>query len=447
MPRNQTNRTVAYYQGQRLADAVFMQHVVQARSKLHTQPQSSVAKAQGKVLNLCEDHYHFLVLFTAAMLENHITVMPANRSAGEIARLMKVDPGMRVVSDEDVILICQSRQSNKREPLSRDVLRQVPQDALVAELYTSGSTGIPTANYKRWGELVHGAVRVAARFELNRDAQHVVVATVPPQHMFGFEMSVVLPLVCGVVLHHGKPFYPEDIQSALQSVPEKRMLVTTPIHLKACVTLKSGWPKIDFILSSTAALRKDIAEAATAVMRAPVREIYGCSEIGAIATRTLVENDSWELLGDFQLDIAGEEARLKSGILAEPLLLSDRIAVESDGRFRLVGRAADLIKIGGKRGSLNELTLRIKAIPGVEDAIVFLPPRKELKRERLVALVVAPGMSAKEIRKQIGHDIDAVFLPRQIYLVAKLPYNPTGKLPQAELLALLEANQKKAKAC
>jgi acyl-coenzyme A synthetase/AMP-(fatty) acid ligase len=386
-------------------------------------------------------------LFAAAMLENYVTVMPANQSEGELARLKQANPEIRVMSDEDVLPICQLRQFKTDALLSREVLLELPQDRLVAELYTSGSTGTPVANHKRWGELVHGARRVAARFDLNRDAQHVVVATVPPQHMFGFEMSVVLPLVCGIAVHHGKPFYPEDIQYALQAVPEKRMLVTTPVHLKACVTVKVDWPKIDFILSSTATLPKDVAETATAVMQAPVREIYGCSEIGAIATRTLIENDSWEVLGDFRLDSDGDAARLTSSILYVPLQLSDRVAVDTDGRFRLVGRAADMVKIGGKRGSLNEITLRIKAIPGVDDAIVFLPPRKEHKRERLAALVVAPGLSAKEIRQQVGHAIDPVFLPRQIYLVAKLPYTATGKLPKAELVAMLEENQKKAKAC
>jgi acyl-coenzyme A synthetase/AMP-(fatty) acid ligase len=438
-----TSAIVAYYQSQALDEAEFLQHVTRARSLL---PPCLETGSQARLLNLCEDRYHFLVLFVAAMLQHYITVMPANQSSGELARLRKEMPGALLIGDAELEAICCTQEPQDTAVSVLDVLRGIAPDSVVAELYTSGSTGTPMANSKRWGELVHGAQRVAARFGLGRESQHTVVATVPPQHMFGFEMSIVLPLVCGVAVHHGKPFYPEDIRQALLAVPAKRMLVTTPLHLKACASLGSAWPSIDFILSATAVLPAEVAQAATDIMQAPVREIYGCSEIGAIATRTLLENSSWELLGDFRLQI-GAEAKLTSSILAQPLVLPDQIAMDEDGRFSLVGRIADLIKIGGKRGSLSEITRHLRAIPGVIDAIVFVPERTSPRRLRLAALVVAPGLSAKAIRHYMAQHVDAVFVPRQIRLVAQLPYNPAGKLPYAELIAMLKHSQAKEQVC
>jgi acyl-coenzyme A synthetase/AMP-(fatty) acid ligase len=62
-----------------------------------------------------------------------------------------------------------------------------------------------------------------------------VVATVPPQHIYGIEMSVLLPLLGDVQVHSGRPFFPSDIASALEQMPEPRVLVTTPVHLRALV--------------------------------------------------------------------------------------------------------------------------------------------------------------------------------------------------------------------
>lgn len=435
------DRTFVYYRGRALSVAVFLRHVSLARAMM---PVASNRPA--RLMNLCADRYHFLVLFAAAMLEGVITVMPANQSSGELERLNSMHAGMQTVDDDTVADLCQLDHDYRDDLASMAVFMQVPEDRVVAELYTSGSTGMPSANCKCWAELVHGAQRVANRFDLSREQQHVVVATVPPQHMFGFELSVVLPLVVGVSVYHAKPFYPEDLAQALRAVPAPRMLVTTPIHLKACCGSACDWPAIDSIVSSTASLPQDLALLASQRLQAPVREIYGCSEIGAVATRNTTETDSWQLLGDFRLNLEGPRAYLESSILLQPLLLADQLSLQDDGRFCLVGRTSDLVKIGGKRGSLAEIGLRIRSIEGVDDAAVFLAT-KQGERERLAALVVAPGLGAGEIRRRLSQDIDAVFVPRQIYLVQSLPYSAGGKLPRADLLAMLASNQGSEAAC
>ena len=97
---------------------------------------------------------------------------------------------------------------------------QVPQiDAaqLAAYVFTSGSTGAPVPHAKTWGRLVQ-CVRARGRPPARRSiaAACAILGTVPPQHMYGFESTVLLPLQSGAALCAERPFFPADIAAALQ---------------------------------------------------------------------------------------------------------------------------------------------------------------------------------------------------------------------------------------
>ena len=323
----------------------------------------------------------------------------------------------------------------------------MPDTMIVAELYTSGSTGTPNVNPKTWDQLVNGAQQVCVKFGLDLFKQTSIIATVPPQHVFGFEMSIVLPLICGVTIHQGQPFYPLDIQHALCEMPIPRILVTTPIHLKSCVTLKNNWPDIEFVMSATAPLNEEVAHQIEAVLNTDVKEVYGCSEVGAIATRHMSRDLNWSLLPDYTLNVDDGTALFNAPKILEPVSLPDKLEILSDGYFQLVGRASDMIKIGGKRGSLADITARIMSLSGVDDAVVFRSEHKDNQRERLAALVVAPGLTSEQLREALLHEVDPVFLPRPLCVVPVLPYNSTGKLTKADLLISLENHTKEKKLC
>jgi acyl-coenzyme A synthetase/AMP-(fatty) acid ligase len=82
------------------------------------------------------------------------------------------------------------------------------------------------------------------------------------------------------------------------------------------------------------------------------------------------------------------------------------------------------------------LNAQLNAIPGVVDGAFFLRGTDAAGRTgvtRLAAVVVAPGLTAAELNLRLRERIDALFLPRPLLLVAELPRNATGKLPQAAL--------------
>jgi len=447
MKIKQVNKVaVAWYQGGLIDWPCFEQHVEAVRQTVLNQyVEQNKLVSLPKVLNLCGDRYHFLVLFTASVLVGRTTVMPSNRSEGELNRLIKANNDIQLVDDAVIIEVIENSTSNLAAPKWR--VNLIPNSLVVAELYTSGSTGNPVENPTTWGQLVNGAELVAERFSLNKYSQACVIATVPPQHMFGFEMSIMLPLVCNVTVHHGQPFYPLDIKAALAEIESPRILVTTPIHLKACNTLTESWPEIEFVISATATLSEPVALKAEKQMCTEVREVYGCSEVGAIATRRMTEDTNWQVFPDYSLAVENGLAQLQIPSRNCFISLPDKIEILDKHHLKLLGRNSDLIKIGGKRGSLTEITERLMAVAGVVDTVVFKMTQSDDQRERIAALVVAPGLKVEAIRKALMQELDQVFIPRPIYIVQKLPYNAIGKLTHNDLMASLDNYAKETAAC
>ncbi|WP_290679243.1 AMP-binding protein [Halothiobacillus sp. 15-55-196] len=424
--------------------------------------------AQQFIINLCQDRYRFLVGFAATILAGKTNLLPSTFT-GETLRQIFIDtPDALCLHDHDDwpfpyphfslahLSLARLSLANRchREP-SPDGLGesgQIKPEHVVAQVFTSGSTGLPMPHNKTWGKLVRNVE--AALQQLGISSPVSLVGTVPPQHMFGFESLVLLCLIGRCPLWSGKPFYPADIVAALDAMPEPRMLVTTPFHLQALLDAQIALPRIDRLLLATAPLSVELAERAECVTGAPLYEIYGSTETGQIANRRPTQSTAWTLFPGITLTKAhpdeNDELYIANGEHIEaPVMLSDRIHLRADGQFDLLGRVADQVNMAGKRSSLNYLTAQIKAIDGITDGVFFLPePKKNQAGKnragkdqvitRLCAVVVAPGLNAADILAALRDRLDPVFLPRPLILVESLPYNATGKLPQIALQAILD---------
>ncbi len=384
-------------------------------------------------INLCEDRYLFALGFVACMLQKQISLMPASRAEKEIEALEQGYTDTHRLDDDLLETLLASSSTNETSfPL------EINSNQLVAIVFTSGSSGKPKANPKQWGALVDSAQRVATQLNLNHPSQHTLVATVPPQHMYGFETTIIFPLVIGVCVHSSKPFFPEDIRQTIKAVNNPVILVTTPIHLRACTQTKLEWPAIDFTLCATAPLSIQLAQDTEKELHTTIREIYGCSEAGVIATRTTTQNLDWTLLADYTFSKKLTGVCLLTPLSDEEILLPDQIEQIDSEHFRLSGRQSDLVKIAGKRGSLNDLKIKLCALDGVEDAVFFMPDEHPDEKARLAAFVIAPDLNVKEINSLFSHQVDNAFVPRPLIKVEKLPYNETGKLPRKNLVTLFK---------
>jgi acyl-coenzyme A synthetase/AMP-(fatty) acid ligase len=128
----------------------------------------------------------------------------------------------------------------------------------------------------------------------------------------------------------------------------------------------------------------------------------------------------------------------QGGHVEQPTPLCDVIEITGRDSFLLHGRTADLVNIAGKRSSLAYLNHQLNAIPGVLDGAFFQRDTDSETTDvvRLAAVVVAPGLTSAQLTEHLRQRIEAVFLPRPLLFVDRLPRNATGKLPQQALKTL-----------
>jgi len=406
----------------------------------------------GAMLNLSIDRYRFAVGLAAALLRGHSSLLPPNHVAETVARLRARFAGVYALIEgaDDGHGLPTVRHAPAAAPTAGvTAIPQIDPGLIAAYVLTSGSTGDPVPHAKPWGLLVRNA-RVEARRlaeALGRAdlAGVTVVATVPAQHMYGFESSVLIALHGGAVLDAERPFFPADIAAALARAAAPRLLVTTPFHLKTVLDAGVSLPPLALVVSATAPLSPQLAARVEQRLGAPLLEIYGCTEAGQVATRRTTAGAEWRTFDDLRVAGDGAAATISGGHVPQPTVLADVLEVVDPETFRLLGRSNDLINIAGKRSSIGHLDFHLNSIEGVVDGAFWMPPEGsgDPGVVRLVAFVVAPDLARAEIVARLRDRIDAAFLPRRVVHVDALPREATGKLTRAGL-ADLAARQRSA---
>ena len=418
----------AYRHGKPVSAGEFLRDVADAATSL---PDGS------HVLNLCTDRYRFAVVLFAAIRRGQTTLLPPTTTPNVIASMRAFAPDAYFVADDPATAVDLPRFDLPVDESTVPQVFCVPQiaaDQVVAFVFTSGSTGEPQPHLKSWGSLVANVRAEAAR--LGVGPGHVILGTVPPQHMYGFESTVLLPLLSGAALTSERLYLPAEIDSAIRRLPPARTMFTTPFHLRAWLG-NADAASIETLVCATAPLSQELAREAEARTGARLFEIFGCTEAGQIATRRSAHASEWELLDGLRMRESGGQVVVSGGHVEQPTALQDVIEMKGDGRFILHGRFADMVNIAGKRNSLSYLNHQLTTIPGVTDGVFFIPDEDASDSvTRLTAFVVAPGLTAKAIIAALRERIDAAFVPRPLHLVDALPRQFTGKLPREALRAL-----------
>ncbi|WP_175750290.1 acyl-CoA synthetase family protein [Burkholderia pyrrocinia] len=457
------DQTIAWRDGAPVTVRAFVADVARVAAAL---------PAGGHVFNVCRDRYRFAVSLCAALVSGRVSLLPSTHTPEMVRQLASFAPDAFCLHDAPDCAIDLPRfayPDAAADDLAGDAPFAVPQiDAarIMAYVFTSGSTGAPVPHRKTWGFLV-GCVRAAAdRLGLLDGRAATLIGTVPAQHMYGFESTVLLALIGGLAFSNRQPFYPVDIRDELASIPQPRVLVTSPIHLRALLSAGHALPRATLVLSATAPLSEKLACEAEAALDAPLVEIYGSTETGQIATRRTSQGATWQLFPGIRLDARDEPASdgagddggptvwVSGGHVEAPVPMGDALELLGDGRFLLHGRKADLVNIAGKRTSLAYLNHQLNAIPDVVDGVFFMPDETAVAHAdtglepvtRLVALVVAPTLAAADLQRALRERIDPAFMPRPLMFVDALPRNETGKLPRDVLAALVARHARAATA-
>lgn len=406
----------------------------------------------GFALNLCEDRFQFLVVFCALLLKGTTNLLPPNRQPLTLKDIAKEygDTCYCIFDSPNKCDIAHIDVSQLALDITLEEIATAPNISntqMAAIAFTSGSTGKPKAINKRWQTLATTAQLLSQRL-LN--VPTALVATVPPQHMYGLETSLLMVLQGNGIMHNSHPFFPADITNALCNTGMPSILISTPIHLRALI--KSGAINSDTkplplqgVISATAPLPASLAEAYENMLACPLWEIYGCTEAGSMATRQTHANIQWELLEGFKLhhsttDNTHPQVTASAPHLFEPAPLGDTIEQLDENHFLLGARHQDIINVGGKRASVADLNRQLLDIPGIEDGAIFLPPNGKIE-SRPAAFVVS-ALSEHEVRAALSKRIDATLVPRPIISVPNLPRNSTGKLTQQALQQLWKTQQR-----
>lgn len=308
--------------------------------------------------------------------------------------------------------------------------------------FTGGSTDAPKMWPKTPGNLFSEAFYHSRK--LNVSSDDVILATVPPHHIYGFLFTVLVPFVSSATVVPEVLTFPEEIRKAMARYSPS-IFVSVPVHYKMFQSSPISGRSLRLALSSAGVLDEEDAACFSSQTGTRVLEIYGSTETGGIASRDRVFGDSvfvpfelldWKIIQDQLLVrspfISPTCARDAEGFFQT----GDRVSPAADKGFILLGRTDGVIKVGGRRIDLHEVQDKLRRIPGVEDAVVLAVPLENGRENEIRALVQA-GKDIRDIREQAQGLLEPYALPRRIQVVQSIPTSSTGKYDREKVKRLL----------
>ena len=113
---------------------------------------------------------------------------------------------------------------------------------------------------------------------------------------------------------------------------------------------------LDRVVSATAPLSAELARELETRWQTRVLEIYGCTEAGVMAYRRTTQSEAWRTFAGCTMAMVDGMAEYRAPHLPAAVSLPDMLEMRSASEFLLRGRSADMIKVAGKRASLQDLT-------------------------------------------------------------------------------------------
>jgi acyl-coenzyme A synthetase/AMP-(fatty) acid ligase len=315
-------------------------------------------------------------------------------------------------------------------------------------LFTSGSTGEPTKVYRT-------ILNIEAELDVLEEVfgggmgDARVYSTVSHQHVYGLLFRLLWPLVTQRAFASFDYEYPENLFSEAAG---DGVLVTSPALLKRMghieEPIETPWRAI---FSSGGLLPEQAANDALRLLGCCPVEVLGSTETSGVAWRKQDQHgaaEAWHTLPEVRVR-QDDEGFLE---VSSPFMglsswhrMGDKVRLESNRTFELLGRGDHIVKIEEKRVSLAEIEQHALALPDVEDvAAVAL----EEGARQFIGLVVELTASGQEelqnlgrrhvgqaIKKALGGKLDPIAVPKKIRYVDVIPVNPQGKREPAVLRA------------
>lgn len=330
-------------------------------------------------------------------------------------------------------------------------------------IMSSGTSGTPKGVQYREPPLPITASSIIERTPWREGL--IVQQTASLFHSWGWaNINVAMATRCAVVLR--RHFDPVEAMSDLETF-NVDAIVSSPIFLKEQVKeAKQGeykHKKMDFVASSGNALYKELVEDLTEVFGPSIQNLYGSTEVSVATVATAediaavpttagtpvfgvrleIQDDDGNVLPPNQpgriyafstTSMRGytnprDRADASRGLIA----IGDRGYIDENGRLHVLGRADDMIIVGGENVfplSCEEVLTRM---PGVKDLYVRGVDDPDTF-QRLAAWVVREdneagrALTKESIQDFVREGLAEHSVPREVTFMDELPRNPTGKV-------------------
>ncbi|MDD1004758.1 acyl-CoA synthetase family protein [Pseudomonas sp. TNT2022 ID642] len=321
-------------------------------------------------------------------------------------------------------------------------------------LCTSGSSGEPKRIDKTLRQLANEVLALEQLWGADL-GEACIIGSVATQHIYGLLFRVLWPLCAGRPFVRKQLAFPEDLQRASREHPAFAWIASPALLKRMGDNL--DWPALSAVrrvFSSGGALPLEAAQSLQQRLQQWPTEILGSSETGGIAWRQ--GEQLWQPFAGVELSQDNDGALL----IASPYLpaghvehTADAARIAADGRFELLGRLDRIVKLEEKRISLPMLEQALVTHDWVAEARLGVVQENRASLGALLVLSETGLFALREhgrrnltetLRQHLRQHCEALALPRRWRLVRQLPLNSQGKLPQADVEALLMAPRTKA---
>lgn len=355
-----------------------------------------------------------------------------------------------------------------------DALPELPPGATAGIVFTSGSTGTPRGVVQTFGNVAANSRSIVEYLGLT--ARDRAMLVLPLHYCYGKSVLQTHLLVGGSVFLDPRFMYPTVVLEAMaqeQVTGLAGVPLTFELLKRQAAPQALRIPSLRYLTQAGGGMAPDTVRwARQAFAPAVLYVMYGQTEATARlaylppSMAEAKEGSIGVAIPGVELKVVGEDgaelprgepghlvargANVTPGYLDAPeetaailrdgwLWTGDLATRDADGFFFLVGRAREMLKVGGHRVSPAELEHVLARHPAVvEVAVVGVPDT--LGGEAAVAAVVArPGSSPseEEVRRFARESLPAHKVPRSVVFLPALPRGPAGKVLKAELRSRL----------